>query len=219
MLRDDANKSSAVYLLTFDAKYAVCGTDFSSNQLLCRKYLAKFLFFVEETFDQVPGNEKDQVSPICRYGTSLWDFDDRRTMILKVLHVYKRMWKWVKTAESNSKTCEWIFHQLAAKNLKVNVVQRSTASLIRYCKSKKKKNYSIHYFLTGQNQGLSELKIIWPVIMTGNPLSVILSPGVWSSKTQDLTPRILTLKINRGTNFGTLKKTMLALFDEITYFI
>ena len=32
-------------------------------------------------------------------------------------------------------------------------------------------------------------------------------------------PRILTLKINWGTNFGTLKKTMLALFDVITYFI
>ena len=38
-----------------------------------------------------------------------------------------------------------------------------------------KKNYSIHY-LTGQNRGLSGLKNIWPVIMTGELLSVILSP-------------------------------------------
>ena len=43
--------------------------------------------------------------------------------------------------------------------------------------------------------------------------------GVWSSKTQDLMLPILFLKINWGTNFGTLKKTMLTLFDVITYFI
>ena len=59
MLRDDPNESSAVYLLSSDDKYAVCGTNFSPNQLLCRKYLATFLLIVEETFDHVPGNEKD----------------------------------------------------------------------------------------------------------------------------------------------------------------
>ena len=59
MLRDDRNESSAVYLLSSDDKYAVCGTNFSPNQLLCRKYLATFLLIVEETFDHVPGNEKD----------------------------------------------------------------------------------------------------------------------------------------------------------------
>ena len=74
MLRDDPNESSAVYLLTSDDEYAVCGTNFLPNQLLCRKCLATKFFLVEETFDHVPGNEKDQVSPICRY----------RTMILKV---------------------------------------------------------------------------------------------------------------------------------------
>ena len=41
--RDDPNESSAVYLLTSDDKYAVCGTNFSPNQLLCRKFLATFL--------------------------------------------------------------------------------------------------------------------------------------------------------------------------------
>ena len=83
-MRDDPNESSAVYLLTSDDEYAVCGTNFLPNQLLCRKYLATKFFFVEETFDHVPGNEKDQVSPICRYRTNLGDFRHRRTMILKV---------------------------------------------------------------------------------------------------------------------------------------
>ena len=49
-------------------------------------------------------------------------------------------------------------------------------AIIRYSLGKKK-NYSIHY-LTGQNRGLSWLKNIWPVIMTGDPLSVIFGPGV-----------------------------------------
>jgi len=77
------NESSAVYLLTSDDKHAVCGTDFPPNQLLYRKYLVLF-FFVEETFDHVLGNEKDQVLPICRYWTNLGDFRHRCTMILKV---------------------------------------------------------------------------------------------------------------------------------------
>ena len=36
--------------------------------------------------------------------------------------------------------------------------------------------YDTHY-LTGQNQGLSALKNIWLVIMTGDLLSIIFSPG------------------------------------------
>ena len=58
----DPNESSTVYLLTSDDKYAVCRTNFSPNQLLSRKFLATF-FLMEETFDQVLGNEKGQVSP------------------------------------------------------------------------------------------------------------------------------------------------------------
>ena len=42
---------------------------------------------------------------------------------------------------------------------------------------RQKKIISIHY-LTGQNRGLSGLKNIWPVIMTGNLLSVICSPEI-----------------------------------------
>ena len=73
MLRDDPNESSAVDLLTSDDKLAVCGTDFPPNQLLYGKYLVLF-FFVEETFDHMLGNKKDQVLLICRYGTNLRDF-------------------------------------------------------------------------------------------------------------------------------------------------
>ena len=76
MLCDDPNKSSAVYLLTSDDKHSVCGTVFPPNQLLYQKYLASF-FFVEETFDHMPVNEKDHVSPICRYGMNLGDFKHR----------------------------------------------------------------------------------------------------------------------------------------------
>ena len=81
----------------------------------------------------------------------------------------------MKTAERNSTTCECIFHQFAVKNVNVNVV------ITIYCQHnwiflrQKKKIISIHY-LTGQNRGLSGLQNIWPVIMTGNLLSVICSP-------------------------------------------
>ena len=82
VLRDDTNESSAVYLLTSDDKHAVRGTDFPSNQLLYRKYLALF-FFVEETFDHVPGNEKDQVSPIC-----MTSFEARKNVMqIRRLHI------------------------------------------------------------------------------------------------------------------------------------
>ena len=65
---------------------------------------------------------------------------------------------------------------LAAGNLNVSALQRSIASIIQYSIGKKK-HYSIHY-LTGQNQGLSGQKNIWPVIRTSDLLSVILSPGL-----------------------------------------
>ena len=112
----DPNESSAVHLLTSDDKYAVCGMDFSPNQLLCRKYL------VEETFDHLPGSEKDQLS-----ATGLGDLRRCRTMILKV---------YINGHESRGKprkgTQQLVneFHQLAAKNLNVNAVQRSIASVI-----------------------------------------------------------------------------------------
>ena len=77
---------------------------------------------------------------VCRYRTNLGDFRHRRT-----LGIYKRTWKRAKLAERNWTTCKWIFHQLAAKNLNVNVVQRSTASVIRYSTGKKK-SYIIHLF-------------------------------------------------------------------------
>ena len=57
-----------------------------------------------------------------------------------------------------------------------NGVQRSTAGVIRY--SMGKKIIIIFINLTGKNRGLSGLKNIWPVIMTGDLLSVILSLDV-----------------------------------------
>ena len=78
------------------------------------------------------------------------------------------------TAEKNSTTSERIFHKLAVKNMNVNVVKTI------YCQRNSiflaKTNYSIHY-LTSQNRGLSGLKSIWPVMMTGDLLSVIFSPA------------------------------------------
>ena len=84
--------------------------------------------------------------------------------------------KRAKTVERNSTRWNWsIFHQLNVKNVNVNVV------ITIYCQHNsiflgQKKNYGIHN-LTGQNRGLSGLKNIWPVIMTGNLLSVIFSPA------------------------------------------
>ena len=171
MLRDDPNESSAVYLLSSDDKYAVCGTNFSPNQLLCRKYLATKFFFVEETFDHVLGNEKDQVSPICRYWTNLGDFRHRRTMILKVyINGHK-------TGENRGKELNNVWMNFSPTCRQKPERQCSTTI---YCQGnlilqRGKNNYGIHY-KTGQNRGLSGLKSIWPVILTGNLLSVILSP-------------------------------------------
>ena len=75
--------------------------------------------------------------------------------------------------------CEQIFHQLAAQKLNVSALQRSIAGTIRYS-MRQKKYYSIHY-LTGENRGLSVLNNIWPVIRTGDLLSVILRPAVMHS--------------------------------------
>ena len=86
------------------------------------------------------------------------DFRHHRAMLLKV--------------ECNIKTRE--NHGKELYNMRVITI---------YCQHnwiflRQKKIYiSIHY-LTGQNRGLSGLKNIWPVIMTGNLLSVIFSPVV-----------------------------------------
>ena len=161
MLHDDPNENSAVYLLTSDDKYAVCGTNFSPNQLFCRKYSAKFLLYGGDFWSRA-GRRKRSSFPDMQIYDEPWTlqtppYDDTQG-------IYKRTLKGAKLAESNSTTCEWIFQQLAAKNLNVSAVQRSIASIIRY--SVGKKNYSIHY-LTSQNRGLSGLKNIWTVIMTG----------------------------------------------------
>ena len=86
------------------------------------------------------------------------DFRPRRAKILKTL-------KQAKTVERSSTICECIFHQLAVKNVNVNVVKTIYCQLSSIFLGKK--NYCIHY-LTGQNRGLSRLNNInfgrssWP---------------------------------------------------------
>ena len=93
------------------------------NQLLRPKYL------VEETFNHLPGNEKDHFHWYAAVG--LGHLRHRRTMILKV-KVY------INGHESEGKprkgTQQLVneFHQLATKNLNVNAVQRSIARVIWY---------------------------------------------------------------------------------------
>ena len=65
--------------------------------------------------------------------------------------------------------------------------KRSIANVIRYSLGKKK--IIVFIYLTGQNRGLSGLKNIWPVIMTGDLLSVIFSPEVIVTFTENMTSR------------------------------
>ena len=93
------------------------------NQLLRPKYL------VEETFNHLPGNEKDQLSPICSRGTwrlETLPYDDTQSQ-----SIYKRTWKRGKTRKGTQQLVNE-YHQRAAKNLNVNAVQRSIASVICY---------------------------------------------------------------------------------------
>ena len=147
MLCNDPNESSAVYLLTSDDKHSVWGTVFPPNQLLYRKYLALF-FFVEETFDHMPVN---------RYADMGW------TLGIQTPPWYSRYNGHEKGRKPWKGTQEHV-------NEFFTIFQRN--SILH---RQKKKWYSILY-LTGQNRGLSRLKNIWPVIRTGDLLSVILSP-------------------------------------------
>ena len=118
----DPNESSAVYLLTSDDKYAVCGMDFLPESTSLPK------IFSGGDFRSPAGQRKRSTFTDMQ----LWDLETLRhrgTMILKV-KVY------IKGHESKGKprkgTQQLVneFHQLAAKNLNVNAVQRSIASVI-----------------------------------------------------------------------------------------
>ena len=94
------------------------------------------------------------------------DFRHRCMMIFKVEQTLKR----AKTAERNSTTCECILHQLAIKNVNVFVL------ITIYCQ---------------RNSIFLRPKNIRPVIMTGDLMSVIFSPGpccslYWSSCKSEL---------------------------------
>ena len=98
------------------------------------------------------------------------DFRNRRTMILKVEQT-------LKPRKGTLQRVNAFFTNLLSKMWKDDVVKTI------YCQRNsiflRQKNYCIHYF-TSQNRGLSGLKNIWPVIMTGDLLSVIFSPGLYS---------------------------------------
>ena len=69
VLHDDPSESSSVHLLTSDNKHAVyCGTDVSPIQInFFTENISNDSSLwtgVEESFDHVPGKEKDQVSPM-----------------------------------------------------------------------------------------------------------------------------------------------------------
>ena len=142
---------------------------FSPNQLLCQKIQQRFLF-VEETFE----NEKDQVSPICRYRMNLGDFRHRCTMKLKVYinrhENGRKSWKGVNNMWMNfSPTC----HQKPECQCSTTI----------YCQHKSifhRQKKLLFVYLTGQNWGLSRLKNMWQVIMTGDVLSVILNIVRWN---------------------------------------
>ena len=95
------------------------------------------------------------------------DFRNRCTM--KLLKVEQTLKSWKGTPQRVNA----FFTKLLSKMWTDNVVKTI------YCQRNLiflwQKNYSIHY-LTGQNRGLSGLQNIWPVITTGDLLSVIFSP-------------------------------------------
>ena len=66
---------------------------------------------------------------------------------------------------------------------------------------------------------IASLKIIAPPPQPISPvdLKYSLIQQNWSVTIYALTPRILTLKINQGTKFGTLKKPIFSLFDMIIF--
>ena len=137
------------------------------------RFLAKSTSLPKILSDDLPGNQKDSVSRICKYWTNLGDLRGLQTPLYDDTQGITDTENVQKPQKRNSKMCEWIFHQLAAKNLNISIVQRSSIG------QKKIYTCSIHY-LTGQNWGFSVLKNIWPVIMTGDLPSFILSPGFCS---------------------------------------
>ena len=131
MLHDDPNESSAVYLLTSDNKHTVCGTNFSPMQ---------FNFFAE--------NISDDSSLFCRlsitcparkkikfHRCSFLNINVKQTTVCVFhflnLESLKRIYPSLYTfRDRNSTMCEYIFHQLAVKN--VNVIQCSNNDLCQH---------------------------------------------------------------------------------------
>ena len=129
---------------------------------------------MEETFDHALGNEKDLVSPICRYRTNLGDFRNRRTMIPKAyINGHENGRKSLKGTQHN----EWMNFSPTCRQKP----ERQCSTMI-YCQRNSifhRQKKIIVFIIWPAKIGVlvSGLKNIWPVIMTGDLLSVILSPG------------------------------------------
>ena len=142
VLRDDPNESSAVYwhciywLLMINTLFV---EQIPPKSTSLPKIFSVVLLCGGDFRLSAGRKEKDQVLPICRYETNEpWGFqtpphDDSKgiTDMKKGKNRGKELTNW----------CEWIFHQLAAKKLNVNALQRSIASVIRYSIGQKTKWY------------------------------------------------------------------------------
>ena len=114
------------------------------------------------------GRQKRSSLTDMQIRTNLGDFRHHHTMILKVyINTHEKGTQ--QRVDEFSPTCR------QKPECQCSTTIYCQRNLIFY---RQKKNYSIHY-LIGQNQSLSGLKNIWPVIMTGDLLSVILSPATY----------------------------------------
>ena len=109
-------------------------------------------------------------------GWTLWDFRHRHTMILKAyINGHENVWKLWKGTQ---KCVNEFFTNLPPKTWKS--MQYNSLLPVQFDIAKAKKKYSIHY-LTGQNRGLSGLKIFdwssWPA--TCCPLFWELTYALW----------------------------------------
>ena len=125
---------------------------------------------MEETFE----NEKDQVSPICRYRMNLGDFRHRSTMMLKVyINGHK-------TGENRGKELNNVWMNFSPTCRQKPECQCSTTIYCQHNSIFHRQKKLLFVYLTGQNWGLSRLKNMWQVIMSGDVLSVILNIVRWN---------------------------------------
>ena len=136
------------------------------NTLFVEQISCQINFFAEN-IKRSPAGQRKRFS-----FTDMQIWDEPSDTAVRWYSRYNGHWKRAKTAKKELKNV-WVnfsptCHQKPERQYNTTIFHRPEK--ISY-------TCSIHY-LTGQNRGLSGLKNIWPVIMTGDLLSVILSPGL-----------------------------------------